>query len=366
MLKFRTSGYSGFSVKYSSFFDNKIAVATSANYGLAGNGRLYILSINPNGQITQDIYFDTQDGLFDLSWSEINENHVAASSGDGTIKLFDLHVGTYPVAVWNEHHKEVFSINWNLTDKSSFVSSSWDGTIKVWSANRKQSLVNLSSSSSTFAPTTKPSSVPLSKSQKPGSNLTNTQCVYQAKVSPHAPNLIASVNASSRLQLWDVRSARPLQMDILCHNGLEALGLDWNKYRSTVLATSGVDKTIRVWDLRMITNKFPASHSLNGSNSAPQNEMVGNQLPVRNVTWSPHSSNKLLSCGYDMTARIWDDVTDKRAPRTINNSTGCINSFNNHKEFVIGGDWSLWGEPGWVVTTGWDEMVYVWNSNRRY
>lgn len=42
MLEFRTQGFQGYAVKYSPFFDNRLAVATSANYGLVGNGRLYV------------------------------------------------------------------------------------------------------------------------------------------------------------------------------------------------------------------------------------------------------------------------------------------------------------------------------------
>jgi peroxin-7 len=49
MLHFRTEGYNGCAVKYSPFFDNRLAVASSANFGLVGNGRLYILELTPNG-----------------------------------------------------------------------------------------------------------------------------------------------------------------------------------------------------------------------------------------------------------------------------------------------------------------------------
>jgi peroxin-7 len=49
MLHFRTEGYNGCAVKYSPFFDNRLAVAGSANFGLVGNGRLFILELTPNG-----------------------------------------------------------------------------------------------------------------------------------------------------------------------------------------------------------------------------------------------------------------------------------------------------------------------------
>lgn len=51
MLRFRTEGYNGCAVKYSPFFDNRLAVAASSNYGLVGNGRVFILELTPNGII---------------------------------------------------------------------------------------------------------------------------------------------------------------------------------------------------------------------------------------------------------------------------------------------------------------------------
>jgi WD40 repeat protein len=38
---------------------------------------------------TQRHSFDTQDGLFDVCWSEVNENQLVTASGDGSIKLWD-------------------------------------------------------------------------------------------------------------------------------------------------------------------------------------------------------------------------------------------------------------------------------------
>ena len=57
MLEFRTEGFNGYSVKYSPFFDSRIAVAAAANFGLVGNGRLYILGLTPNGIVAEKWYF---------------------------------------------------------------------------------------------------------------------------------------------------------------------------------------------------------------------------------------------------------------------------------------------------------------------
>lgn len=53
MMEFRTTGYSGYAVKYSPFIDNRLAVATAANFGLVGNGRLYILRLLATGMVAE-------------------------------------------------------------------------------------------------------------------------------------------------------------------------------------------------------------------------------------------------------------------------------------------------------------------------
>ena len=75
--------------------------------------------------------FDTNDALYDLAWSEINENQLIVACGDGSIKLFDLGVDKFPVMNYHEHKRETFAVCWNPITKDTFLSSSWDGTVKI-------------------------------------------------------------------------------------------------------------------------------------------------------------------------------------------------------------------------------------------
>lgn len=75
--------------------------------------------------------FDTNDALYDLAWSEINENQLVVACGDGSLKLFDLGVNDFPVMSFHEHKREAFSVSWNPVTKDNFISSSWDGTVKI-------------------------------------------------------------------------------------------------------------------------------------------------------------------------------------------------------------------------------------------
>ncbi|KAI5952657.1 PEX7 [Candida jiufengensis] len=376
MLSYRTKGYNGYGIQYSPFFDNKLAVATAANYGLVGNGRLYILNIEPNGSIIDQISWETQDGLFDLSWSEIHENQCVVASGDGTIKLFDITVPNFPIMQWKEHQREVFSINWNLVDKTNFITASWDGTIKIWSHQRQESMLTLNPGgvdhTTKVQPNTSQQLPPLSHQQQHQLNQQQTStsnCIYSAQFSPHSPSTVVSCTGASQIQIWDIRSPQPLQLHFVSHNGLETLSVDWNKYKSTIIASGGTDKSIRIWDLRMISKldqpipqkPMPSHHKFGPS---PLNEFLGHEFAVRKVQWSPHDSKELMSTSYDMTSRIWRDESNERARFLSSRGGGQSKIFGDHREFVIGCDYSLWGEPGWCATTGWDEMVYIWDSKR--
>jgi len=113
MATFQTPGFAHYSLAWSPFLNNTLAVAASANYGLIGNGRLNLISHDPSlasGPILQRQYvaapiwwetksdpnnaqiarFDTQDGLYDLAWSEVHQNQIVTGSGDGSLKLWDI------------------------------------------------------------------------------------------------------------------------------------------------------------------------------------------------------------------------------------------------------------------------------------
>ena len=150
-----------------------------ANFGLVGNGRLYILGLTANGiqpekwcvsgtikqdesLITETPRFDTQDSLYDTAWSEVHENQIVVACGDGSVKLFDISLDQYPIQSWQEHNREVYSVSWNLVSKDTFSSSSWDGTIKVVcgpstisftvSHNTLQTVVSASATVDTYTP----------------------------------------------------------------------------------------------------------------------------------------------------------------------------------------------------------------------
>ncbi|MCJ1440682.1 MAG: peroxisomal targeting signal 2 receptor [Stictis urceolatum] len=321
MLEFRTQGYQGYSVKYSPFFDSRLAVA-----------------------------FDTQDALYDVAWSELHENQLVVACGDGSIKLFDIGLDKFPVQNWQGHSREVFAVHWNLVSKDTFCSSSWDGTIKIWNPNRPQ----------------------------PQYTLPTHTCTYSASFSPHSPSLLSAVSSDSNLRLYDLRvpasASNHLVLSIPIHQSpqnpnrlagtpppppalppSEALTHDWNKYREQVVAAAGVDRVIRTFDLR-------------SPGQGPVGVLPGHGYAVRRVAWSPHLSDVLLSASYDMTVRVWSDGSAmgvQQGPGMAKEMSGGLGRelgrMERHTEFAVGIDWCLFGAEGWCASCGWDERVLVWD-----
>ncbi|KAI9727250.1 MAG: peroxisomal targeting signal 2 receptor [Chrysothrix sp. TS-e1954] len=348
MLSFRTPGFKGFGVKYSPYFDNRIAVATGQNYGIVGNGRLFILALTSRGIQVEKTY-DTQDALYDLAWSESNENQVLVATGDGCVKLFDVNVPKFPIANWESHGREVFSVHWNQVSKNTFLSSSWDGTVKIYNPNRDPAITVL-----------------------PMHN-----CVYSAQFSPHENGVVSAVGSDSKLRLFDLRTpasasnhlmlTMPINASPKSHMGSppgkslqaeEVLTHDWNKYRPTVVATAGVDRLIRTFDLRNPTG-------------GPIAVLPGHDYGIRKLSWSPHLSDVLLSASYDMSCRVWTDGTavsgngaqggrPMRDPMAYGGGRQ-MGVMRGHTEFCMGVDWCLFGAEGWCASTAWDEQVLVWD-----
>eukprot|EP00164_Ancoracysta_twista_P009899 GFYU01014777.1.p1 GENE.GFYU01014777.1~~GFYU01014777.1.p1 ORF type:complete len:314 (-),score=73.51 GFYU01014777.1:17-958(-) len=305
MAHAKTMGYAGYSVEFSPFEEHKVACAAAQHYGIIGNGKLFIYE-NPGGAgLVETRSFDTQDGLYDCTWSEENENYIATGSGDGSIKLWDLSSPANPARSFQEHSREVYSVDWNLVSKDTFVSGSWDESIKVWNPNNHMSLTTYRE---------------------------HKYCIYATVWSPRYESVFASASGDYTLKIWDVNQPRSVQT-INAHDQ-EILTCDWNKYSENVIATGSVDKTVKLWDLRNVRTPMVVLH--------------GHEFAVRRIKFSPHSETALASVSYDMSTIIWDT----KLPNPM------VNRMDNHTEFVVGLDWNLFIE-GQVATCGWDENVFV-------
>lgn len=67
MPTFLTPNRHGYSVRFSPFHPDRLVVATSQYFGLAGGGTLFLLELSPDGtSVTEINTFQWSDGLFDV------------------------------------------------------------------------------------------------------------------------------------------------------------------------------------------------------------------------------------------------------------------------------------------------------------
>jgi peroxin-7 len=257
--------FNGYSVKFSPFYESRIAVATAQNFGILGNGRIHVLDLppSPSSPFTEVASFDTADGVYDLTWSESHDSLLIAAIADGSVKIYDLSLPptANPIRSLQEHTREVQSVDYNPVRRDSFISSSWDDSVKLWTLDRPTSV-------RTFHE--------------------HAYCVYSA--------------------VWNPR-----------HGDVDAV--------SVFVA--------RVWDVR--TYRTPLA------------VLSGHGYAVRKLKFSTHARSFLVSCSYDMTVCAWDYMVED----------ALVGRYDHHTEFVVGVDMSVLVE-GLMASTGWDELVYVW------
>ncbi len=78
--------------------------------------------------------------------------------------------------------------------------------------------------------------------------------------------------------------------------------------------------------------------------------LLGHNLAIRRVKYSPFDSNILCSASYDMNVNLWD----------LSNPEFPSNSHSEHTEFAVGLDFSMY-DSGVVASCGWDGRVCLWN-----
>ena len=144
----------GYACEWSPFEQNKLAIATAQHFGVVGNGKQHIIQVDTQGVIQKSsilgsipgnaptmiqplpckqlAIFNTNDGIYDNAWSELNENHLISACGDGKIRLWDIASKNNPLRAYIGHNSEVYAVDWNIVSKQHFLSGSWDQSIKLW------------------------------------------------------------------------------------------------------------------------------------------------------------------------------------------------------------------------------------------
>lgn len=311
-LRLRTPQRHGHSVQFSPFKPKLLACATGQYYGIAGCGTLFVAYLEAQGTpvVKQWMWNDC---LFDLCWSDTNENVLLTAGGDGFVLVFDIGNDQGPIVATKAHDREVYSISWcqERTNNHLAASASWDGSLTIWDV--------------------------MAGCRTVASVSAHNSLIYSAQWSPRIRGMLASVAGDGSVHIWDAGDLTRPRMALQQAHASDVLTCDWCKYDEHVLATGGSDGLIRMWDVRSLRSGRPLC------------DLAGHGYAVRRLKFSPFEKGVILSSSYDYTTRLWDYEKHNHN----------IGLYKYHTEFTCGIDFSF-HEQGQVADCSWDESICIY------
>ena len=122
----------------------------------------------------------------------------------------------------------------------------------------------------------------------------HSDSVEDIQWSPNEENVLASCGIDRTIRFWDVRqdSKNPPKIIKDAHAS-DVNVISWNTVRNHLFASGGDDNTFKVWDLRYITDP-------------PITEIKWHTGPINSIMWDPFDESQLAVCSEDNRLSVWD------------------------------------------------------------
>ena len=122
----------------------------------------------------------------------------------------------------------------------------------------------------------------------------HSDSVEDIQWSPNEENVLASCGIDKSIRFWDIRqnSNNPPKIKKNAHTS-DVNVISWNTIRNYLFASGGDDNVFRVWDLRFL-------------NDTPISEIKWHTGAINSLMWDPFDESQLAVCSEDNRLSVWD------------------------------------------------------------
>ncbi|EUC60528.1 U3 small nucleolar RNA associated protein [Rhizoctonia solani AG-3 Rhs1AP] len=250
------------------------------------------------------------DGVYTLATKAGDLETITSGSGDGEIIVHDLSTQRHLLKFPGAHKGTVSAITY--AEGPRLLSCGVDRTIKLWDTSLRPD----EEEGTTRAPL----------------NVFPGKFAFNA-IDHHRTNQLFAT-ASNIVQLWDETKSSPVSDLTFPTSNETVTALRFNLAESSILATTGTDRTLTLYDIR----------------TGKAERRLVMQMRANALSWSPTLPTTLLLASEDHNLYTFD-------VRSLSNPTQI---YKGHVAAVMSCGWSPTGQE--FVSGGWDRTVRIWKE----
>uniref|UniRef100_A0A2K5HEJ3 Uncharacterized protein n=1 Tax=Colobus angolensis palliatus TaxID=336983 RepID=A0A2K5HEJ3_COLAP len=231
----------------------------------------------PSGECNPDLHLrGHQKEGYGLSWNPNLSGHLLRASDDHTICLWDISAIPKEGKVvdvntmFTGHTAVVEDVSWHLLHESLFGSVADDQKLMIWDTLEAD-----------------PAEV--------------THCCLS--FNPYSEFILAIGSTDKNGDLWDLRNLK-LKLHSLNHIRIKYFQVQWSTHNETILASSGTNCRLNVWDLSKIGEKQSPEDEEDG----PLELLFihgGHTAKIPDFSWNPNEPWVICSVTEDNIMQLW-------------------------------------------------------------